>query len=264
MCSNCCASPWRRGPCGSAAAGCVAASPAAPPGGGHEPCACGWYGDPERACRCGERQRRRYWARLSGPLLDRIDLQVVLRRPSAAALARRYGGNQALGGAEAAAGRGARMKPVRWWRPGSPRHGSGCGSAIPTAGPMPWCRHRPCGSCSIPRRRPGALAGGSPEPGSQCPLRRTGAAGGAHDRRSGRGSARGQRRGGRSPGVPLLRWPCGWGGAVRATPGRLREGAAATSSAAAAGAVAVGLDAHGWGRCRLSSRGLPRACPPCH
>jgi len=45
------------------------------------PCPCGWYGDPERACGCGEAQRQRYWGKLSGPLLDRLDLQVILRRP---------------------------------------------------------------------------------------------------------------------------------------------------------------------------------------
>ncbi len=51
------------------------------------PCPCGWYGDPQQACRCGEGSRRRYWGRLSGPLLDRIDLQVVVRRPEAEDLA---------------------------------------------------------------------------------------------------------------------------------------------------------------------------------
>ena len=44
------------------------------------PCACGWAGDPERSCSCGTGQQQRYWSRLSGPLLDRIDLQVVMRR----------------------------------------------------------------------------------------------------------------------------------------------------------------------------------------
>ena len=44
------------------------------------PCACGWAGDPERNCSCGTAQQQRYWGRLSGPLLDRIDLQVVMRR----------------------------------------------------------------------------------------------------------------------------------------------------------------------------------------
>ncbi|MEO1003112.1 MAG: YifB family Mg chelatase-like AAA ATPase [Cyanobacteria bacterium J06638_7] len=58
--------------------------------GAANPCPCGWYGDPERECRCGEGERRRYWGRLSGPLLDRIDLQVVMRRPQASALAAPY------------------------------------------------------------------------------------------------------------------------------------------------------------------------------
>lgn len=54
------------------------------------PCPCGWYGDPQQGCDCSESERRRYWGRLSGPLLDRIDLQVVVRRPAAAALADQY------------------------------------------------------------------------------------------------------------------------------------------------------------------------------
>lgn len=40
------------------------------------PCPCGFAGDPKRACRCSEPQIRRYRARVSGPLLDRIDLHV--------------------------------------------------------------------------------------------------------------------------------------------------------------------------------------------
>jgi magnesium chelatase family protein len=56
------------------------------------PCRCGWHGDPERACRCTEAERRRYWGRLSGPLLDRIDLQVVMRRAKAHELAAPYQG----------------------------------------------------------------------------------------------------------------------------------------------------------------------------
>jgi magnesium chelatase family protein len=44
------------------------------------PCPCGYYGDSERACRCTTDQIRRYRDRLSGPLLDRIDLQVPVNR----------------------------------------------------------------------------------------------------------------------------------------------------------------------------------------
>ena len=46
------------------------------------PCPCGWFGDPERSCSCGTGQRLRYWGKLSGPLLDRLDLQVVMQRPT--------------------------------------------------------------------------------------------------------------------------------------------------------------------------------------
>ncbi len=44
------------------------------------PCRCGWNGDPERTCRCPSREPERYLRRVSGPLLDRIDLRVVLPR----------------------------------------------------------------------------------------------------------------------------------------------------------------------------------------
>jgi magnesium chelatase family protein len=44
------------------------------------PCRCGYYGDPLVACTCSPLQRDHYWSRLSGPLLDRIDLQVRVNR----------------------------------------------------------------------------------------------------------------------------------------------------------------------------------------
>ena len=40
------------------------------------PCPCGYHGDPKRECRCSPLQIHRYRARISGPLLDRIDLHV--------------------------------------------------------------------------------------------------------------------------------------------------------------------------------------------
>jgi magnesium chelatase family protein len=42
------------------------------------PCPCGWHGDSSNRCRCSELQRQRYWNRLSGPFLDRLDLQCRL------------------------------------------------------------------------------------------------------------------------------------------------------------------------------------------
>ncbi|WP_245745161.1 ATP-binding protein [Deinococcus reticulitermitis] len=44
------------------------------------PCPCGHYGDPEKPCTCSPSERSRYVARLSGPLLDRIDLTVKVPR----------------------------------------------------------------------------------------------------------------------------------------------------------------------------------------
>lgn len=40
------------------------------------PCKCGWYGHPSGRCRCTEAEVKKYLSRLSGPLLDRIDLFV--------------------------------------------------------------------------------------------------------------------------------------------------------------------------------------------
>ena len=40
------------------------------------PCKCGWYGQPGGRCRCSEKSVRAYHAKLSGPLMDRIDIIV--------------------------------------------------------------------------------------------------------------------------------------------------------------------------------------------
>ncbi|MDA3799261.1 MAG: YifB family Mg chelatase-like AAA ATPase [Kiritimatiellae bacterium] len=40
------------------------------------PCPCGYYGDRSHACRCGNRQIMNYRNKISGPLLDRIDIHV--------------------------------------------------------------------------------------------------------------------------------------------------------------------------------------------
>jgi len=40
------------------------------------PCRCGWYGHPSGRCRCTPEQVRRYIDRISGPMLDRMDLHV--------------------------------------------------------------------------------------------------------------------------------------------------------------------------------------------
>lgn len=50
------------------------------------PCPCGFYGSLERGCRCAPSTVARYQSKISGPILDRIDLQVRMERPSAGAV----------------------------------------------------------------------------------------------------------------------------------------------------------------------------------
>ena len=40
------------------------------------PCKCGWYGDPGGRCRCSQLAVENYQSRVSGPMLDRIDIMV--------------------------------------------------------------------------------------------------------------------------------------------------------------------------------------------
>ena len=49
--------------------------------GAMNPCPCGYLGDPRGDCRCTPEQVERYRGRVSGPLLDRIDLQLFVPRP---------------------------------------------------------------------------------------------------------------------------------------------------------------------------------------
>lgn len=48
--------------------------------GAMNPCPCGFLGDSQKRCTCSEFQIQRYRSRLSGPLLDRIDLQIEVPR----------------------------------------------------------------------------------------------------------------------------------------------------------------------------------------
>lgn len=50
------------------------------------PCPCGHYGSSDAECTCSPMARRRYLARMSGPLIDRVDIRLAVRRLGLAAL----------------------------------------------------------------------------------------------------------------------------------------------------------------------------------
>lgn len=45
------------------------------------PCPCGYYADPEENCRCTPDAVRRYQGKISGPLMDRLDIRITVARP---------------------------------------------------------------------------------------------------------------------------------------------------------------------------------------
>lgn len=84
------------------------------------PCPCGQYGSTDAECACPPNSRRRYLARLSGPLLDRIDIQLRVNRVTAAEL-RMTDGAGGLSSSEARARvmaararAGARLRDTPW------------------------------------------------------------------------------------------------------------------------------------------------------
>jgi magnesium chelatase family protein len=72
------------------------------------PCPCGWRGDPSGRCRCSPDVATRYLRKLSGPLMDRIDIQIELPALSPAELSAR---NAPRG--ESSATVGARVSAAR-------------------------------------------------------------------------------------------------------------------------------------------------------
>ena len=58
-------------------------------GGAMNPCRCGWYGHPSGRCRCSQKDVEKYVSKISGPLLDRMDLQVSVPSVEFEAMRRR-------------------------------------------------------------------------------------------------------------------------------------------------------------------------------
>lgn len=50
------------------------------------PCPCGYLGDPHGNCNCSADRVQNYRSRISGPLLDRIDIQLTVQRPTASCM----------------------------------------------------------------------------------------------------------------------------------------------------------------------------------
>lgn len=63
------------------------------------PCPCGFYQDEERACKCSAHEVLRYQKKLSGPLLDRVDIQVEVPRISIEELSARNAKEKSAGSA---------------------------------------------------------------------------------------------------------------------------------------------------------------------
>jgi magnesium chelatase family protein len=99
------------------------------------PCPCGYFGDGLRECHCGAARVSRYRQRISGPLLDRIDLRVEVPRIAAAEFV-----DGALHAAVAPGDPVAQIARAREWR----LHRSGCLSARLDAAALQDC-------CALPR-----------------------------------------------------------------------------------------------------------------
>lgn len=95
------------------------------------PCPCGYAGAPGNRCRCSAEQVRRYRGRISGPLLDRIDLLVEVPAVPHAELARRRAG-------EASETVAARVAAA--WQRQAARQGARPNSALEVAEVEQFCR----------------------------------------------------------------------------------------------------------------------------
>jgi len=106
------------------------------------PCPCGWAGDPSARCRCRGEAIQRYRARISGPLLDRIDLHVEVPRLPPSALR-----------ADAPAGESSAQVRARVEEARARQHArGGCANALASQGEMQVaCRLSPADEMLLER-----------------------------------------------------------------------------------------------------------------
>jgi len=97
------------------------------------PCRCGWYGDPSGRCTCSQASVDSYLGRISGPLLDRIDLIVEIPAVPFEALSGR-------GAAEPSSAVRARVEQARGVQRSRFSRGSGCNALMSPAELRRFCR----------------------------------------------------------------------------------------------------------------------------
>ncbi len=90
-------------------------------------CPCGNLGHPSRSCRCSEKSRRAYLAKLSGPLLDRLDVHVGLPPVEVGALV----GDKRGESSATVRARVVAARNVQLWRKESGTTSATCNSALP-------------------------------------------------------------------------------------------------------------------------------------
>ncbi len=117
------------------------------------PCPFGWLGSESRACICSGGALERYRTRLSGPILDRIDVQVSVDVPSLAELRRGDRGEASapIAGRVAAVREREQARLARWGilTNAGPRLGRAAGNLPARLGPWSRC------SRDLAKQRPG-------------------------------------------------------------------------------------------------------------
>jgi magnesium chelatase family protein len=94
------------------------------------PCPCGWFGESNGRCKCTSQQIRRYLTRVSGPLLDRLDMHVDVPPVRAADF---EASPEEGDSSAAAAARVARARALQLERQGT------CNARLTDAGVRRWC-----------------------------------------------------------------------------------------------------------------------------